>query len=43
MRASLGAQTVKKPPAIEETQVQFLGREGPLEKEITPFSSILAW
>ena len=29
---SLIAQLVKNPPAIQETQVQFLGWEGPLEK-----------
>ena len=27
----------------EETQVQFLGREDPLEKEMATHSSILAW
>ena len=26
-----------------ETQVRFLGWEGPLEKEIATYSSILAW
>ena len=31
--ASLGAQMVKNLPAMQETQVQFLGREDPLEKE----------
>ena len=30
--ASLVAQLVKNPPALQETMVQFLGREGPLEK-----------
>ena len=30
--ASLVAQLVKNPPAIEETPVQFLGREVPLEE-----------
>ena len=34
---------VKNPPAIQETQVQSLGREDPLEKEMTTHSSILAW
>ena len=29
---SLTAQPVKKPPAVQETLVQFLGREDPLEK-----------
>ena len=30
--ASLEAQLVKNPPAIQETLVQFLGQEDPLEK-----------
>ena len=38
------AQTVKKnPPAMQETQVQFLGQEDPLEKGMTAHPSILAW
>ena len=37
------AQTVKSLPVLQETQVQSLGREGPLEKEIAAHSSILAW
>ena len=28
---------------MQETWVQFLGREDPLEKEMTIYSSILAW
>ena len=36
-------QMVKNLPAIWETQVQFLGLEDPLEKEIATYSSILAW
>ena len=32
MRASLIAQLVKNPLAIQETQVQFLGQEDRLEK-----------
>ena len=43
LRASLVAQTVKSLPAMLETWVQSLGREDPLEKEMTPHSSILAW
>ena len=43
IRASLVAQTVKNPPAMQETQVQSLGREDPLEKEMATHSSILAW
>ena len=34
---------VKNLPAMEETQVQFLGWEDPLEKEMATHSSILAW
>ena len=30
--ASLIAQLVKNPPAMQETPVQYLGREDPLEK-----------
>ena len=41
--ASLVAQVVKPLPAMQETQVQSLGWEGPLEKEMTIHSSILAW
>ena len=42
-RASLVAQTVKKLPAMQETQVRSLGQEDPLEKEMATHSSILAW
>ena len=31
-RASLVAQLVKNPPALQEAAVQFLGQEDPLEK-----------
>ena len=41
--ASLIGQVVKNPPAMQETLVQFLGREDPLEKGKTTHSSILAW
>ena len=38
------AQTVKNLPAIQESQVQSLGLEDPLEKGMAPLhSSILAW
>ena len=37
------AQTVKNLPAIQETQVQSLFREDPLEKGMATHSSILAW
>ena len=38
---SLVAQTVKHPPTMQETQVQFLGWEGPLEKEMATHSVFL--
>ena len=41
--ASLVAQTVKNPPAVQEMQVQSVGREDPLEKEVATHSYILAW
>ena len=41
--ASLVAQTVKNLSAIPETQVQSLGWEDPLEKEIATPPSTLAW
>ena len=41
--ASLVAQTVKNPCAMEESQVRSLGREDPLEEEMATHSSILAW
>ena len=34
---------VKSLPAVQETWLQFLGQEDPLEKEIATHSSILAW
>ena len=42
-RASLVAQAVKYPPVIQETQVQSLGWEEPLEKEMATHRSMLAW
>ena len=33
----------KNPPAMQETQVRFLGWDDLLEKEIATHSSILAW
>ena len=41
-RASLVAYLVKGLPAVRETQVQSLGQEDPLEKEMATHSSILA-
>ena len=37
------AQLVKNLPAMQELQVQSLGREDPLEKEMVTHSSILVW
>ena len=34
---------VKNLPAVQETQVQPLGREDPLERDIATHSSVLAW
>ena len=42
VQASLVAQLVKNPPTMQETQVQSLGWEGPLEKEMATHSSTLA-
>ena len=39
----LVVQWLKNPPAKQDTQVQSLGLENPLEKEIATHSSILAW
>ena len=41
--ASLVVQTVKRPPAMQETQVRSLGQEDPLEKGVATHSSTLAW
>ena len=41
--ASLVAQMIKRLPAMQETRVQSLGWEDPLEKEMATLSSILAW
>ena len=43
MRASLVAQIVKNLPTMRETQVQSLGWEDLLEKEMATNSSILVW
>ena len=37
------AQTIKNVPAMQETMVQSLGREDPLENGMAAHSSILAW
>ena len=41
--ASLMAQMVKNLPEMQETWVQSLGQEDPLEKGMATHSSILAW
>ena len=41
--ASLVAQLVKNPPAMQETWVRSLGWEDPLEKGKAAHSNILAW
>ena len=40
---SLVAQMGKNLPAVQETQVQSLGWEDPLEECMATYSSILAW
>ena len=42
-RASLIAQKVKNLPAVQETWVQSLGQEDPLNKELETHSSMRAW
>ena len=41
IRASLVAQTVKNLPVVQDTWVQSLGQEDPLEKGMTTHSSTL--
>ena len=41
--ASLGAQTAKCQPAMQETWARSLGQEDPLEKGMATHSRILAW
>ena len=41
--ASLENQTIKRLSAMQETRVQSLGWEDPLEKEMAAQSTILAW
>ena len=38
-----GDSVVKNLPAVQEMQVQSLGQEDPLEKEMATHSSILTW
>ena len=42
-RASLVAQTIKNPPAMQKTWVRSLGQEDPLEKGMVTHTSVLAW
>ena len=42
-RAFLIAQLITSLPAVQETRVQSLGQEDPLEKEMATHSSILVW
>ena len=37
------AQKLKNLPAMQETQVQFLGQEDPQEKKMATHSTVLAW
>ena len=37
------AQSVKNPPAMQETWVPSLGRDDPLEKEMATHLTFLAW
>ena len=41
--ASLVAQRLKRLPGMQETQVQSLDREDPLEKEMAIHSRTIAW
>ena len=43
IRTFLVAQSVKNLPAVQETRVQSLGWEDPLEKEMANHFSIIAW
>ena len=42
-RASMVAQTVKNLPVMQQTQVQSLGWEDPLDEGLATHSSILVW
>ena len=39
----MAAQMVKSLPAVQETHIQSLGWEGPLEEGMATHTSILAW
>ena len=40
--SSIFAQSINHPPAMQKTQIRFLGQEDPLEKEMSTHSIILA-
>ena len=40
---ALVVQIIKNLPGMQETRVQSLGQEDPLEKEMATHSSVLAW
>ena len=42
-KASLVAQTINNLPAMQETWVQSLGGEDPLEEDMATHSSVVAW
>ena len=42
-RASLVGQSIKNPPAMQETWVRSLGWEDPLEEGMATHSSVPAW
>ena len=42
-QALLVVQMVKNPPVMQETRVRSPSQEGPLEKELVTYSSVLAW
>ena len=43
LRASQVAQLIKNPATMQETPVQFLGQEVPLEEGMAAHSNSLAW
>ena len=43
LRALFMAQTVNNLPTVQETKVQFLGQEYPLEKEMVTHCTTLVW
>ena len=42
-QTSLVAQIIKNPPEMQETQIQSLRWENPLEKDLATYSSIFSW